>query len=484
MKTKALFWTGGAAAVIAARLSHAGILWPEEGLPIAAAVQMLQGKALYRDIWFDKPPLVPAFYILFGASTGIPLRVAGALYVLAACWLVYRFGRDLWGEQEGAAAALLLGFFLTFGIPSAIMALAADLLTLAPHIAALWLVSRGRPLAAGVAAGIAFQCNTKAAFVLAVCALWQWRRLPRLAAGFVLPNAAILAWLAAQGSLSAYYDQVWRLGVIYARDSFLGNPVREGLFRTLNWMGFHAALVLGAAVFFIRNAGDRPAGLDASDGARPRPATSERAGFAVWLMLALTCVIAGWRFFPRYYLHLLPVLTLAAARGFKLLGPSRVRVLMLAALLVPLVRFGPRYVLIAAGRSAFWSDTAMDRNSREAARAVLTRARPADTLFVWGYRPDIYAYTRMRAATRFLESQPLTGVFADRHLFDARASYADWAAQNRRELMQGRPAFVVDGIAPYNPALAIDQYADLRPWLSHYRVIARTGAAVIYSRHD
>ncbi len=126
----------------------------------------------------------------------------------------------------------------------------------------------------------------------------------------------------------------------------------------------------------------------------------------------------------------------------------------------------------------------MDRGSRQAAAAVLAHARPGDTLFVWGYRPDIYAYTRMPAASRFLESQPLTGVFADRHLFDARASYADWAAQNRSELIQSSPAFIVDGIAPYNPALAIDRYADLSPWLSRYRVIETTDAAVIYARRD
>jgi hypothetical protein len=58
----------------------------------------------------------------------------------------------------------------------------------------------------------------------------------------------------------------------------------------------------------------------------------------------------------------------------------------------------------------------MDRDSRAAAAAVLRLARPGDTLFIWGYRPEIYTYTRLPAATRYLDSQPLTGVPADRHL--------------------------------------------------------------------
>jgi hypothetical protein len=459
---KHTWWVAGAAAVLAARLCHSGVLWPEEGLPMAAAVQMLHGRALYSEVWFDKPPLVAAFYLLWGAHTGVMLRLAGALYVLAACSLIYRFAREMWSEREGRAAALLLGFFLTFGIPSAVMALAADVLTIAPHIAAIWLAYGGRASAgaalqrriflAGLASGIAFQCNTKAAFVLAFCALVQWRRLPALLAGFAVPNLLVLAWVGGD----AYYEQVWKLGFIYARDTFVANPLGEAFTRTLNWAGFHAALVIAAAVYFVRERNWR---------------------FAVWILLALGAVAAGWRFFPRYYFHLLPAMALAAARGFTLLGHWRV--LVLATLLVPLVRFGPRYVTLAVRGDGGWSDTAMDRNSREAARAVMERARPGDTLFVWGYRPDIFVYTRMAAASRFLESQPLTGVFADRHLFDARPSYPEWAERNRRELARTRPAFVLDGIAPYNPRLGIEQYPDLRPWLAGYRTVGTVGATVI-----
>ncbi len=425
---------------------------------MAAAVQMLHGKALYRDIWFDKPPLVPAFYLLFGAHTGVPLRLAGAAFVLLCCWLAYRFARDRWGEREGVYAAALLAFFLTFGIPAAVMAAAADLLSVAPHLAAVWLAARGRPVAAGAAAGVAFQCNTKAAFVLAVCALWEWRRAGRLLAGFALPNAAVFGWLALQGSLRDYYDQVWRLGFIYARDTFVASPLREGLIRTLNWMGFHAALMLGAAVFWARERDRR---------------------FAAWAVLAAAAAFAGWRFFPRYYFHLLPVAALAAARGLALAGPVRAAALVL--MIVPLVRFGPRYATLALYGERGWSDTAMDRDSRAAARLILARARPGDTLFVWGYRPDLYVYTRLPAASRFLESQPLSGIFADRQLFAPRPSYPEWAARNRRELVRSRPAFIADGLAVYNAGLGIDEYPDLRPWLANYRLVARSPATLLYA---
>jgi hypothetical protein len=59
-----------AAFLIAAHLCHIGILWEGDTLPLAAAQQMLHGKTLYRDIWFDKPPLLPLFYIAAGARAG------------------------------------------------------------------------------------------------------------------------------------------------------------------------------------------------------------------------------------------------------------------------------------------------------------------------------------------------------------------------------------------------------------------------------
>jgi hypothetical protein len=451
----------GALALVAARLCHSGVLWPEEGLPLAAAVQMLQGKVLFHDVWFDKPPLVTVFYLLFGAHIGVPLRIAGALYVLAACWLIWRFAKDLWGPREAAAAAGFLGFALTFYLPAAVMAVAADLLVVAPHIAAVWLAWKGRHIGAGIAAGIAFQCNTKAAFIFAVCALFDWRGIPRLMAGFAVPNAFVLLWLGIQGALADYVEQVWTLGFVYARDTFVRSPWKEAFQRTLNWTGFHLAFVIAAILAWRRERNWR---------------------FAGWLLLVLPAVVAGWRFFPRYYFHLLPVVVLLAARGFVLAG-TRVRVALLALLLIPLGRFGPRYVTLAVAGESGWRDTAMDRDSRAAARLVLDRARPGETLFVWGYRPEIYAYTRMPAASRFLESQPLTGVFADRHLFDSAPSYPEWAARNRLELVRTRPAFVLDGLAGYNPNLGIGRYPDLARWLQPYMPSARTPLTVIYTRN-
>jgi hypothetical protein len=429
---------------------------------------MLHGKTLYLEAWFDKPPLVPAIYLLWGVQIGWVLRLAGALYAFAACLMLYRFAEEMWTPREGLLAAWLLGFFLIFGIPSSVLPLAADLLMLLPHIAAVYLARRGQAFWSGAAAGVAFLFNAKAAIVVAVCILFVPRSLPQLAGGFLIPNAIAFAWLAISGALPSYLQQVWEWGgMLYSRHTFVDRPVWNGLVRTVNWLGFHSAIALGALAYFVR--------------ARE----PHKWKLTVWVVLSFAAVAAGWRFFPRYYFQVLPVLSLLAARGFFLLPAWRFGVIAVL-LLVPFARFGPRYFTLAAdlarGSPHEWRDVAMDRDSREAAQLLKRFERPGDSLFVWGYRPEIFAYTRMPAATRFLESQPLTGVYADRHLTQTGALVPELTRRHRAELVRSKPDLVLDGLGLYNPALAITAYPDLSEWLAEYQEIGRTTASVLYRR--
>lgn len=430
------------AGLLAARLAHRDVVWIEEAYPTAAAIQMLDGKALYRDIWFDKPPLFPALYLLWDARIGIPLRTAGALFVFGCCLLLFVLAAQLWSPREGLAAALLLGFFLTFDTAAAVMPLAPDLLMMAPHIAAVYYAIRGRPFLAGLLAGTALLLNSKGIFVLLACLLWTWRAWPWTLAGFAIPNVIAFAWFGAP-----YYQQVWQWGAVYSAQAF---AVTTGLVRTGNWIGFHAAIVIGAAWFLWKERSWR---------------------MLAWLCIAALGVAAGWRFFPRYYFQLLVPATLFAARGYMLFG--RCRAVFLILLLIPLLRFGPRYVQVNSN----WSDLALNQDSEAASRLI--RGKPG-TLLVWGYRPDVFAYTRMPAGTRFLDSQPLTGVLADRHLTNSTLTFPELAARNRQELITTRPTYIVDGLGPLNAGLAITNYPDLRSWLANYHEIGRTKLSVVF----
>jgi len=329
---------------------------------------------------------------------------------------------------------------------------------LAPHLAAVWLAPR-RPFWSGVLAAVAFWINPKGLLVAAVCVLWNPAGVVAMAAGFASVSAAMLAWLAGTGALAPYWEQVWHWGRLYAASPFEGAPLRNGIMRTLGWAGFHAAIVTAAAWCWIKR--------------------EAAARWVAWLAISLAGVAAGMRFFPRYYFLLLPVVVMLAARGFALLkGHARFAICLL--LLIPLVRFAPAYV--TAARGADWRDTAMDRDSRAAAALVRAMAKPGDTLFVWGYRPEDYVYTRLPAATMYLDAQPLTGVPADRHLTQSAPVETEAPRQRRAELARSAPTFILDGLGLYNPRLAIGNYPDLRAWLGNYREAGRTGGTVIYRR--
>jgi hypothetical protein len=451
-----------AAVVAITRFCHWRVVWVEEAYPMAAALEMLRGRMLYRDIWFDKPPLFPVYYALVGAQYGWPLRLAGTLLILACCYAAFLLAKEWWSEREGLTAAALLGFFLTFGIPSAVMAAAPDLLMVTPHLLAILYCVRNQPFRAGLACGVAMLLNTKAAYVGAACLFWQWRSAHLLAAGFAAAQAPVVAWLWAGGALAGYWQQVWQWGFLYSSDSPYASPWLEGVRRTLNWAGFHAALVVGAAVYFRRSLPRKPQ-------------------VVVWLMLSLAAVAAGWRFFPRYYFQLLAPMCVLAAWGLCHLWQRRCwRIAVLALLLVPLVRFGPRYVQVAAGQP--WSDLALHDDSLQVAEWLRTQG--VRSLLVWGYRPDVYAYSRIPAATPFLDSQPLTGVIADRHLVDSRQSAAELARRNRQILVGAAPEAIVDGLGPINSSLAIGAFPDLREWLASYEAAFSTGKSTVYLRKD
>ncbi len=126
---------------------------------------------------------------------------------------------------------------------------------------------------------------------------------------------------------------------------------------------------------------------------------------------------------------------------------------------------------------------ALNQDSQEVALAI-SKAVSSGTvrdpsLLVWGYRPDLFAYTNLPAGTPYLDSQLLTGVIADRHLTNTHVSLAE-AAQNRLELPNSHPTFIVDGLGPLNPACVITEYLSLVVARELSRVAAHEGFGFVY----
>ncbi|MEN3332923.1 MAG: hypothetical protein V7641_2288, partial [Blastocatellia bacterium] len=183
------------------RIFYAGHLYQDDGLWFTVGEELLRGKALYRDIYFDKPPglalVYAALFKLFGAHL-LTIRLFTIIYSIAVSAMLYVFGKRFYDERIGLIAAAMFAVFSTIFTTGHVQGLNTDLLMTLPYAAGTYWLLRacddlfgrhitGRQrvrfaLAGGAGLGIATQINPKGAFGFVFFALflllaqrWQQR---------------------------------------------------------------------------------------------------------------------------------------------------------------------------------------------------------------------------------------------------------------------------------------------------------------------
>ena len=168
------------------RIAYAGHLYEDDGLWFTAGEEILRGKALYGDIYFDKPPglalVYAALFWIFGAHI-LTIRLFTILYSVAVSGVLYKFGSRLYGKRTGLLAAVMFAVFSTTYSAGHFQGLNTDLLMVLPYTAGAlmmagslcWSSSEAKAgwlaLAGGALAGLAFQINPKGVFDLVFFAL-------------------------------------------------------------------------------------------------------------------------------------------------------------------------------------------------------------------------------------------------------------------------------------------------------------------------
>ena len=577
------------------RIVYAGHLYEDDGLWFTVGEEVLRGKSLYSEIYFDKPPVLALVYAflfwIFGAHL-LTIRLFTIAYSVAISGVLYLFGARLYNKHIGLLAAAMFAVFSTT-YPHLQM-LSTDFLMVMPYSAGAYLLIRAGldardanrnrsskdwlALAGGALVGLAFQINPKAildliffAALLFVSGRWNLadskrsakttapptagaieavskqsagtlaasRLFALAAAGLLAASLPFLAYIAATRSLSTYWTYVWDWGARYGRYYSTGKIVGSALNSGTNYLALNNTLLIGLGFLVVAVAGQirsRGAGADQAAGASFRAVATFRADvlLLMWFVVSFAGVMLGGRFYGHYFLQTLPGLCLIGARGvtgvlsaLKAQSESFRRVII-AVLVVgftfTLVRFHGRGVLLAIdgarGTTSRFNATwyhnirdheermvaavvrdipdeadAADRFGLEAIRADGPRLRtpegPSDYVFVWGYRPEIYFWSGLLPASRFLSTQPLTGVPADVHYFgdDYRsildeASTAFARAQLIRDLQETRPRYIVDELGMFNTDLSINSYPELKEFMTDYKATGAVARFMIYCRRD
>lgn len=554
------------------RIFYSGRLYEDDGLWFTAAEEILSGKALYREIYFDKPPAIALVYAglfkLFGAHI-LTIRLFTIICSIAISIVLYLFGKQLYDRRAGLIAAAMFTVFSTTYQTGHVQGLNTDFLMALPYTAGAYLLVRScadlfnrRRIAfcGGLLTGIASQINPKAAFNLVFFALflfiarrWQKKKdteeesrmtgylLPFLYSlvGFALGALPFLIYIAATKSLSFYWLYVWDWGARYAGYYPAWKIAVSALIQSFNYFALNNTLLI-ALVFVIASAikrsrkkqGDTKPALEADSKAD--------VTLLLWLAISYVGLAVGGRFFGHYFFQILPSLCLIGARG--LIGivslrnrttdranrkwnlPYALAALLVVGFVITLVRFHARTVILAADwargtksaatlewfqeklnseermaaaavRSLDDSSQAADQLSAEALRKDSPRERgvegPSDYLFVWGYRPEIYYWSGLIPASKYLSSQQLTGVPADVHYFGEQyrsvleeSVTAAARAELAQELEQTRPRYILDELGPRNSDLSISSYPEFSKIISGYRKVGMIEQFIIYHRRD
>jgi len=578
------------------RIFYSGHLYQDDGLWFTAAEEILRGKALYREVYFDKPPLLPLVYAglfkLFGAHI-LTIRVFAILYSSAISALLYLFGLRLYGKRIGLLAAAMFAVFSTTYTTGHVQGFNTDFLMTLPYTAGAMLLIRSRQgvvraaisadssarlaFGGGVCVAVAFQANPKAVFdliffgvLLLVAVRWKnhdpspacrsdsaenpmsaphrtaaalSESSPRTSGsllllmalmGFMIGAAPFLIYIAATRSLSAYWVYVWDWGIRYAAYYPTGRVAWQALGQSAGYFALNNTLLIAllyVAAVTIRRA-YKPAGGELS-----RRAFTSDVTLLIWFAVSYAGMSVGGRFFGHYFFQIMPSLCLIGARGLdgmtsSLLGLDRVRWkvfrgavvgFLAVGFLFTLVRFHGRTFMLAvdwfggskSDVTAKWlhdrlnseeclaaaaatgvgnDDPVLSRIPTETLRSAGPRTRapdgPSDYLFVWGYRPEVYYWSGLLPASRFLSTQPLTGISADVHYFseprnlleDSLAGAA--RAQLIAELEQTKPKYILDELGVFNYRLSIQTYPELREFMGSYRRMGKVGRFIVYRRWD
>src|SRR5207248_10017657 len=122
----------------------------------------------------------------------------------------------------------------------------------------------------------------------------------------------------------------------------------------------------------------------------------ERTALLGLLAASVIGAAAGARFYPHYYVQLIPPLALLAASYYARLWSRTIQPSHW--LLQPRVTYAWLALTIIAFSIKHWTGLAPRRMPFAAGRYLFTHFDPADRIFVWGQSPEIYSDAQRRRA--------------------------------------------------------------------------------------
>ena len=462
----------------------------DEAVYSVVANEVVDGGLIYRDAVERKPPLL--FWIYAAV-----FKVAGkynwyALHTFALCWTLatmaglYSIARALFDRESGLIAAFLYGVFQPWATWKN-LAFNGEVLMNLPLVWA-WAIafrrssSAWRPelLVTGALLCAGFLLKQPAAIAAVPLALYlllpSYRRSRSLTRKASFTHVTMLAG-GFVGTLGLVTLLLWQEGIV--TDAFYWSITNHSIPHVFWNRGARQTLMFIAACLPLL-VGSTLAWRDRS-GVWAQKRAERTALFGLLLASAIGAA-AGARFYPHYYIQLIPPLALLAAPQFAQLwsghGEKRYRLLrpavMQAWLAITIVVFFVAHLrgMVGAQRSS------------SSGQYLGEQSMAGDRVFVWGQAAEIYLEARRRPASRYITTFPLTGYVFGGPL--AGVDTSKWIVPGawdtlQRDFAKHPPVYIVDTQIEPSAQYPVKNFPLLASLLlERYDTVARTSDGVVY----
>jgi 4-amino-4-deoxy-L-arabinose transferase-like glycosyltransferase len=465
-----------------------------EAMYSVVANEIVDGGRPYIDAVERKPPLLfwtyAAVFKIAGKFNWRALHLVALVWTLCAMAGLYVIGRELFDRNTGLLAALFYSVFQPWWTWKT-LSFDGEVLMNLPIIWA-WAIAFGRSSSrirpelfpAGALLGAAFLLKQPAA--IAAVPLGIYLLLPgyRASRSLTRANSVIQAAMLTLGfftALGLVTLVIWKQGILY--DAFYwtiaGHDVphvfwQKGILITLAFLGVCLPLVIGA-IMACRDKAQIWVGR-----------TPERTALVGLLAASAIGAAAGGRFYPHYYVQLIPPLVLLAAPYYARLWSRSMRPPHW--LLRPTVTYAWLALTVIALSIEHWMGLAPQRAPSQTGRYLFTHSAPGDRIFVWGQSAKTYLDAHRRPASRYITTFPLTGKIFGGSLpdVDTRNRIVPGSWENlQQEFAKHPPAYIIDLYSESGALYPVQQFPILAKLLAeHFQPVARTEEGVIYCRND
>ncbi|MDO8462411.1 MAG: glycosyltransferase family 39 protein [Deltaproteobacteria bacterium] len=394
-------------------------IWQMGGIPYVACVE-------------TKAMGVYLFYLFASWLSGsLPhvnmtaVHFLSVIWTLLTAWSIYRLGTRLFSARLSTLAALFFVIFTTTYIPK-IVATNIEVVLLLPLCLSVLSLLRPPSLLqyrhsfwAGLMLSAAILCKYQSGILLPAFLIYYWlilRRSPdwsRKAAFFhtlflslaMLPLPIFMvAYLYKVGGLEGFFFWNFKGNAFYIQSG--ADSIKWSAALLWRVVPFVAATGL---LWFL--AGERFIHTLKRWRIKSIDSFSQEALIWVWFFLSFIPVAIGRRFYPHYFLLLLPSLSLLAAGAFEnwtVTRWRRWRVVVVLAILAPTIGFTTARYLSGSVLAMISSADDLDL-FKPYAGYLKTNSQPEDRILVWGFAPSVYWEAERLPATRFLTSGYLSG---------------------------------------------------------------------------